>query len=120
MLYRVLIGLIPTVLIALFMTGAMPAGGVLPSSEYRSSAVRAEEGAAQGAAQGKDGDKRGSPRTPEGQVSRAIGILSPDQIGMMEDNMKAVEEMHRAIEKEEDKERRGVSGDWEPKGSWGR
>ncbi len=44
MLYRVLIGMIPTVLIALFMTGAIPVGSVLPTQEYRSSAVRAAVG----------------------------------------------------------------------------
>ncbi len=118
MLYRVLIGIIPTVLIALFMTGAIPLGSVLPTQEYRSSAVRA--------ADGKEAkEEAGKPyraRTPEGIVSQRIGVLSPDHIEMMEDNMKAVDDMHREIQKIEDRERRGVASNWEarPGGGWGR
>lgn len=115
MLYRVLIGLIPTVVIALFMTGAIPLGNVLPTTEYRSSAVRAAE-AKDGAA------KRDAPSTPEGKLSRAVGLLSSDEIDMMEDNMRAVGEMHRAAE-EYEKERglEARSPGWKAKsGGWGR
>lgn len=43
MLYRAIIGIVPMVLIALFATGAIPLSSVMPASEYRSSAVRADE-----------------------------------------------------------------------------
>ena len=36
MLYRVLLGIIPMLLAALFLTGAIPLGSVLPTTEYRS------------------------------------------------------------------------------------
>ena len=39
MLYRILIGMIPTVLIALFVSGAIPIGSVLPTNEYRATAA---------------------------------------------------------------------------------
>ena len=43
MVYRVLIGFIPMIFIALVLTGTIPLGGLIPTQEYRSSAVRAAE-----------------------------------------------------------------------------
>ena len=118
MVYRVLIGFIPMIFAALVLTGTIPLGGLIPSQEYRSSAVRAADGM-------EAKEEEGKPyraRTPEGIVSQQIGVLSPDHIEMMEDNMQAVDEMHREIKKIEDRERRGVANNWEarPSGGWGR
>jgi len=114
MLYRVMIGFVPMILIALVATGAIPLGGLLPTSEYRSSAVRGEEG--EGAA------KNGSPRTPEGKLSQKLGLISSEDIAMMEDNMEAVAEMERESEKFQEMQRRGVAPNWQasPGGGWGR
>jgi hypothetical protein len=43
MVYRVLIGFIPMIFAALILTGTIPLGALMPTQEYRSSAVRAAE-----------------------------------------------------------------------------
>lgn len=111
MLYRALIGFVPMILIALFATGAIPLGSVFPTSEYRSSAVRAAAG-----------EKGGQARTAEGRVSQSLGVLSSDQIRMMENNMEAVGDMERAAkEYEEERRQEARTPGWKPKsGGWGR
>ena len=76
MLYRAIFGIVPMILIALFATGAIPLSNVMPTREYRSSAVEAKD---------KSGDSRpawdrpvkplpGAARTP-GEVTEVfIGI----------------------------------------------
>jgi hypothetical protein len=56
MVYRVLIGFIPMILIALVFTGTIPLGGIIPTQEYRSSAVRAAD-----AKKAKEADATGRP-----------------------------------------------------------
>jgi hypothetical protein len=110
MLYRVLIGLIPTVLIALFMTGAVPMGSMLPASEYRSSAVRAED---------KTGDAGSAANLPR-------AAMTPGQVTEVFDGVDAsldAEIKRRAPEEKRRKERlqRERMGEWAPEGGgWGR
>ena len=117
MLYRVLIGFIPMLLVALFVSGAIPLGSVLPTSEYRSSAVRA----ADAEAKKEEAGKPYRARTPEGMVSQQIGVLPAGAIEMMEDNMQAVGEMQRVTKEIEKDRRRGARAPgWKPKSSgWG-
>lgn len=127
MLYRVLFGLIPTVLIAMVITGAMPVSnvvGMTGSDGVDNVAERVEDDKAKAA--GQDRDKPYRARTAEGKVSERIGIISPGQIEMMEENMRAAEEMTSAIRQMEDDERRGIDrSKWEARpgggsGGWGR
>lgn len=127
MLYRVMIGIVPMILVALFVSGAIPLGNVLPSTEYRSSAVRAAE--AEGA---KDQDVEAQPgkpeagkpyraRTAEGALSQHIGVIPNDAIEMMEDNMQAMEELEQmAKEHREEMRQEARTPGWKPKsGGWG-
>lgn len=68
MLYRAIIGFVPMILIALFATGAIPLSAVMPTTEYRSSAVRAEEETPDDAA---GTQVQGAAMTP-GQVSEVF------------------------------------------------
>jgi hypothetical protein len=114
MLYRAIFGIVPMILIALFATGAIPLSSVMPTGEYRSSAVRK--------AQGDNGNKARPARTAEGRVSQGLGLISAEDISMMEDNMQAVEEMHKAAEDIDEKRKlEARTPGWAPKsGGWGR
>lgn len=113
MLYRALFGVIPMLLIAMVATGAVPLSTFMPSSGGYVS--RAQDGK----------EEPGRPyraRTPEGAVSQRLGFLPPEHIEMMEDNMRASEEMIEEAERERDDRRRGLDRTkWEPRrAGWGR
>jgi len=116
MVYRVLLGMIPLLLIWLFASGAIPLGSVLGASGggVDNVAERVDE-------QGKgEGPRRA--RTPEGMISEKLGVLPPGAMSTMEDNMRAVEEMEKEARRMEDDERRGIDrSKWQPRGGgWGR
>lgn len=118
MLYRAILGIFPMILIAMFATGAIPLSSVVPTGEYRSSAVKAAEG--EQAAK----DEAGKPyraRTPEGVLSQHIGVIPNDAIEMMEENMEAVGKMKREMKKfEEARRQEARTPGWKPKsGGWG-
>lgn len=121
MLYRVMIGIVPMILVALFVTGAIPLGSVLPSTEYRSSEVRKAEGEAEDEGGKSEAAKPYRARTPEGILSQRIGVMPPGAIEMMEDNMKAVEEIEQmAKEHREEMRQEARTPGWKPKsGGWG-
>ncbi len=115
MVYRVLFGMIPMVCIWLFLSGAIPVTSVIGvTGGVDNVSERVEE-------DGKgEGPRRR--RTPEGMVSEKLGVMPPGAIDMMEDNMRAVEEMEKEVRRMEDDERRGIDrSKWEPRGGgWGR
>ena len=70
MLYRAILGFVPMLLIALFATGAIPLSSVMPTTEYRSTAVRAGEKTTDGrAAQATAGKNLPEAAVTPGQVN---------------------------------------------------
>ena len=122
MLYRVMIGMIPTVLIALFISGAIPMSSVLPTSGYHASAAKGGANTS---------DSRSARNLPEaavtpGQVSevfRGVDASLDAEIKRRAPEEKRRKERIRRLHERADAERRGVSGDWAPTpsgGGWGR
>jgi hypothetical protein len=109
MLYRALIGIVPMILVALFVTGAIPLSSVVPSGEYRSPVVQAEE--------------RTSGIRSAGQLPDAA--VTPGQVHQVFEGVDAsldAEIKRRAPEekKREERLRRERLGTWAPKGGgWG-
>lgn len=112
MMYRVLIGLIPTVLIALFMTGAIPIGSVLRTTEYRSSAVRAADEARQG---GSAKNLPDAAMTP-GQVTEVFNGVDAS----LDAEIKRRAPLEKASKERLRREQlRAKGADWAPSGGWG-
>jgi hypothetical protein len=97
MLYRAIFGIVPMILIALFATGAIPLSSVMPTSEYRSSAVRAGD---------KTADARPAWDRPAKQVPGAA--ITPGEVTEVFDSVDAsldAEIKRRAPEERRQKER---------------
>ena len=111
MVYRVLFGMVPMLIIGFFVTGVIPMSWVMPTSEYRSPAAKGG---------GEDGARKA--RTPEGRISQSLGLISVEQIQMMEENMEASGYRTSVGErsKDEQRARRNLPG-WQAKSSgWGK
>jgi hypothetical protein len=109
MLYRALIGIVPMILIALFVTGAIPLSSVVPSSEYRSSVVEGE-------------DKASGIRSARQLPDRAVTPGQVHEVFQGVDASLDAEIARRAPEEKERKERlrRERLGTWAPEGGgWG-
>ena len=117
-LYRILIGMIPTVLIALFVSGAIPISSVLPSAGYHSSIDE------------KSKDARGGRNLPEAavtpgqvtQVFRGVDASLDEEIKRRAPEERRRKERLRRLHQEQALARRGIDGaEWQPESSgWGR
>ena len=110
MIYRVVIGLIPVVLIALFFSGALSMGSAAPATETGASASQGDE---------KTSDGRAANGLPEAAVT-------PGQVSEVFRGVDASleEEIRRRAPEERRREarlRRERLGTWAPEGGgWGR
>ncbi len=103
MLYRAIFGAIPLIIVALFVTGAIPLSSVLPGA----GTYHAEKGTM--------GPVRNSREVAAEGLGRLYGVR-PDQASLMQEEMR--EEMERLGE-EHRKQAKGPG--WAPKSSgWGR
>jgi hypothetical protein len=115
MLYRVLIGFLPMILIGLVVTGAIPIGNVVPTSEYRSSAVGA--GAEEAPKPGQLGPVRNAKEAAAEKIGQIYGVR-PDMESLMEEELRGVEK--KIEQMEADRRLEETSPGWKPKPGWGR
>jgi hypothetical protein len=108
MLYRAIIGFVPMLLVALFVTGAIPLSSVMPAQEYRSTAVAKEDEKKAPAEAKARSAQSGRGETPSvGEAFRMHAELSRD-----------IEEMERESRKER---ARASRPGWQANsGGWGR
>jgi hypothetical protein len=111
MLYRALIGIVPMILVALFVTGAIPLSSVVPSGEYRSPVVRAEP------KPGQLGPVRNAKEAAAEKIGQIYGVR-PDMESLMEEELRGVEK--KIEQMEADRRLEETSPGWKPKPGWGR
>jgi hypothetical protein len=115
MLYRVLIGFLPMILIWLVVSGAIPIGNLVPTSEYRSTAAAGGDEAE--AKPGQLGPVRNGKEAVAEKIGQIYGVR-PDMESLMEEEFSKVEKKIEEIEA--DRRLEATSPGWKPKPGWGR
>jgi hypothetical protein len=102
MLYRAIFGIIPMILVAMFVSGAIPLGGLVPGPGTRS----ASEG----------GPARDLHEEAALGIERMAGVR-PDQAITMEQEMRRAEA--EAERSKAERRKRASRPDWAPSSGWG-
>jgi hypothetical protein len=109
MLYRVLIGFLPMILIGLVVTGAIPIGNLVPAGEYRSTAGASEGGEPK---PGQLGPVRNAKEATAEKIGQIYGVR-PDMESLMEEEFSKVEK--KIEQMEADRQLEATSPGWKPK-----